>query len=232
MRLVIAGVLSIAVVTTASAQSTYVGGSFFGEFAQYGGIDIDDDFTRIASSYDVPSRSGESVGFDIRVGRAFTPRWGIEFAIGRGGSIENTAARQIPGSQLPVVPILPGLPTLPIQPVPFEYELTTTAQHTTLDTVAWVQQDLGTRAHLVILGGASFTRIEDGQGLRITDQRLATFVPFPLETESTRYGVGPVVGAEAVFDLGAHAAITAGARLHGGTGGWLIRPSGGLRWSF
>ena len=128
-------------------------------------------------------------------------------------------------------------PTLPPFPFPdIEFELASEQQHTTLDTVAWLRQELGDRVDLVFLGGVSFNRTEVEQSIGISDNRFAMFLPGPSSIESDRYGVGPVVGVEAVIDLSDHAAMTGGVRLHGmngdGLGGWLIRPSVGLRWTF
>ena len=222
----------LSVAEPAAAQSTYVGASLFGEITRFGGIDIDDgDAFRIAPSLGEANRDGEALGFDVRVGRAITDRWGVELAFARGGAIDNELRQQFTPSILQTGVILP-----PGFPIPsFEYELHSEQQHTTIDTVAWLRQDLSDSAHLVFLGGASFTRIEREEGLRITDPRFAglgIYLPYPTGLETTSYNVGPVVGTELVFDLGDHAAITGGVRLHGGIGGWLVRPGAGIRWRF
>ena len=224
-------VLSVLCLTApAFAQSTYVGGSLVGEIARFGGVDIDDDNdARIASSLVDSRRDGESIGFDLRVGRALGERWGVELALVRGGGIENRQDRRL-SSVLPPTGIIipPGFPL----PVDFGFELVSEQHYTTIDTVGWLRQDIGGRAHLNFLGGVSFIRSESEQSVSITDSRLAIYLPYPPQLEVTQYGVGPVVGAETIIDLGEHAAITAGARIHGGVGGWLIRPAVGARWSF
>ena len=233
MRVSVALLLVIAGGAPAWAQSTYVGGAFIGEFARYGGVDVDEADRNLSTSYEGPSRNGESVGFDLRVGRALAEHWGVEFSFARGGAVSNSVTRRISPLRLTNPVVIPGFPTLPTLPVPdFEFEFSNDMQHTTVDALAWFRQDLSARTHLAVLGGVSFTRIEDEQRIDITDQRLALLTPLPFETESTRYASGPVVGIEAIVDVGEHAAITGGVRLHGGFGGWLVRPSVGLRWGF
>ena len=160
-----------------------------------------------------------------------------------------------PGSPFPV-PRVP--PVNPILPIP-EYAIEIEEQYTTIATSAWVRQELGDRVALVFSGGISFNRVESEQRTNIDVRRLANtggniehiyssglssqvifgiptalslYAPFPTSVETIDYGVGPVVGTEAIVGVGEHAALTGGVRLHGVSGGWLIRPSVGLRWSF
>jgi hypothetical protein len=233
MRLAIVGAFTLLVTTTASAQSTYVSASLLGELARYGGVDVDEDDDSLASVIAVNdlSRSGETIGFDLRIGRAITERWGVEFAFAHGGTIEKERTNQI-NSRLINLPVT-FPPTIGFPDIEFEQHVE--LQHTTFDAVAFVRQELGSQIDLAVLGGASFNRVEMEQSVRITDQRLAQFaplLPFPPSAEVVSYGVGAVVGAEVIIDVGEHAAVTGGARLHGVPGGWLIRPAVGLRWSF
>ena len=236
-RVVLLCALLIAVASPVAAQSTYVSASLLGEFSRYGGVDIDDDNPGVLSSVDPLSRDGETLGFDVRIGRALGERWGVELGFARGGTIEQRQSRSLLGilTSPTVPPTLPGLPTRPTLPFPipdFEFELLYSQQHTTIDTVAWLRQELSERVDLVFAGGVSFSRVETGQGVRITDDRLAIYLPYPSEIETTQYGTGAVVGVEGLFELSDHAAITGGVRVHGVAGGWLIRPAAGLRWSF
>jgi hypothetical protein len=222
-----------------AAQSTYVGGSLMGELTRLGGLDVDDGDVRIAAGLEPLSRDGETLGFDVRVGRALGERWGIELSFARGGTLEERRTRNvfdILTSQGILTPILPGVPSLPTLP-PFpitnvEIELVSERQHTTIDTVAWLRQPLGDRVSLAFLGGVSFSRVETEQQVGITDTRLAIHPPFSNEIETVQYGTGAVVGSEAIIKLSDHAAVTGGVRLHGVAGGWLIRPAAGLRWQF
>jgi hypothetical protein len=218
----------------AAAQKTYVGGSFLGEFARFGGVDIDDDDnSRRSTLIDDLSRNDESVGFDVRLGRGLGERWGIELAFARGGSAEQVQSQRLLGSGGSGGITLPGLPVLPILPIPeIEIERRLSQQHTTIDTVAWFQQNLSDRVGLTFLGGVSFNRTSTEQSFRLTDDRLTIDVTYPAAIETVQYGVGPVAGAETSIAFGAHAAITAGVRLHGVSSGWLIRPAAGIRWTF
>ena len=227
--------LGLLFASPAAAQTTYVAGSFLGELSRFGGVDVDDDnavSSVVSSTVDNLSRDGESVGFDLRVGRGLGEHWGIELAYARGGSVEHVQTNQLFGrNDLPG--LIPGLPSLPILPLPeVEIERRFAEQHTTIDTVAWFRQDLGERVALAFLGGASFHRHSTEQSFRVTDPRLAIYATFPAAIEAVDYGVGPVVGAETLIKFGAHAAITGGVRLNAVGGGWLIRPSAGLRWTF
>ena len=218
----------------AFAQSTYIGASFLGEFARFGGVDADDDAFNVITSVEPLSPNGESLGFDLRLGRAIGERWGVEFGFARGGSIEQEATSRALPTTFTRLPAIPGLPSVtPVLPIPIiDFGLNVEQQYTTFDAMAWVRQDLGDRVHLSVLGGVSFARVEAEHSFRVDPRLLAIVFPYPSEFEITRYDTGPVVGAETIIDFGDHAALTAGARLHGVGGGWLIRPSVGLRWSF
>jgi hypothetical protein len=237
MRVCVTLLVLFAIATPAAAQNTYIGGSLIGEFARYGGADIDDG-GRVPTIVEPLSRSGETIGFDLRVGRSLGEHWGVEFSYARGGSHEQRRTQRLlpfltSSPAFDPTTIIRGLPTLPTLPFPdFEFELRSEQQHTTFDTVVWLRQEVGDRVDLVFLGGASFNRVELEQNVSIGDMRLAISLPAPTEIETVTYGVAPVVGAEAVIDLTDRAAVTGGARLHGVSGGWLIRPSVGLRWRF
>jgi hypothetical protein len=235
MRSIVVVLSVLTVASPAAAQSTYVGASLLGEFSRFSGVDVNDDTSRITSS--PISRNGETIGFDIRIGRALDRRWGVEFEFARGGVNEETRTERLlssSSSSSRSFPTLPGIGLItPIFPIPdFEFQLELEQQHTTLATTAWVRQELGDQVQVAFSGGVSFNRVETEQSVRITDSRLALSLPVPSEIETVQYGVGPVVGAEVIIDVGDHAALTTGARLHGVSGGWLIRPSVGLRWTF
>ena len=236
--IVVVCVYVLSAAAPAAAQSTYVAASLLGEFSRFGGLDIDDGDVRIASG--AVSRDGETIGFDVRIGRALGEHWGVELEVARGGVNEvRRTERFSTASGQPTVTI-PGLPELtrllpinPILPIPeFGFDLEIEQQHTTFAPTAWVRQEIGDRVALAFSGGVSFNRVETEQTVRINDNRLAMFAPFPSEIESVEYGIGAVVGAEALFNVGDHAAVTGGLRLHSVSGGWLIRPAVGLRWSF
>lgn len=232
MRVCVVTVLLFASAAPAAAQSTYVGGSLLFELARFGGVNVEADDPQIVSSIEDVDRNGESMGFDVRVGRALGERWGVEFAFARGGEIEDRFSRQL-STRLPEFPIVlqPNVP-----PFGFEYEIVSEQQHTTLDALAWIRQDVGDRVDLALSAGVSFARVQFEQTFRFTDTRLVQVIGFPREIETVEYGAGPVVGAEAIIAAGEHLAVTAGLRLHATTlsaaDGWLIRPAMGLRWRF
>ena len=104
-------------------------------------------------------------------------------------------------------------------------------QHTTIDTVAWLRQELSERVDLVFAGGVSSAASKPGRGFVLRMTAWPSICPIRA-IETTQYGTGAVVGVEGLFELSNHAAITGGVRVHGVAGGWLIRPAAGLRWSF
>lgn len=229
MRVFVFLALILLLAAPAAAQSerdTYVGGSLLGEFGRFGGVDIDDDIIGIPTAFP-SSANTTTIGFSINAGRAISDRWGVEFAFARGGTSEKELRqRAIPT----LIDVLPGLLPIP------EFEIETAQQHTTFDATVWLRNELSERIDLLFLGGASFNRVEREQAISVGDPVFRALLPIPRESETVSYGVGPVVGAEAVIDIADHVAMTGGVRIHGinvgGLGGWLIRPAVGLRWSF
>ena len=77
-------------------------------------------------------------------------------------------------------------------------------------------------------GGVGFSRLVEEIEFGVGSQTFTT--------RSIQYGVGPVVGAEARIAVTAHARLLAGVRLHAlglsPIDGWILRPGGGLSWSF
>jgi opacity protein-like surface antigen len=226
MRMCSAIVMLLMLAAPASAQSTYVGGSLFGEIGRFGGSEVEEGVG--ITFVEEVSRNGESAGFDARLGRLFGERWGAEFSVAYGGSLEHEFTRRF-DIGLPAFPI----PIQPIFPIDgFEYRIVSKAQHTTFDSVAFFRQPLSDRVDLAVGGGVSFARRHTGQTLAFTDDRLVQVIGLPPLVETTEYQTGPVVSAEVLFDVTARAAISAGLRAHGVDGGWLLRPAVGLRWSF
>ena len=224
-------------VSPAVAQSTYVSASLLGEFSRFSGFEVDDG--PVPASVVGESPNGKTLGFNLRVGRGLTARWGVEFEFARGGVDEQDESQRVFPLLTELTSFVPGLPgvirSLPINPIlPPDIALTleNEREHMTLATTAWVRQAVSDRVDLVFTGGVSFNRIETEQNVRLTDQRLAIYFPFPQAVETVEYDVGPVVGAETVIDVGEHAALTGGVRLHAVRDGWLIRPAVGLRWTF
>jgi hypothetical protein len=89
----------------------------------------------------------------------------------------------------------------------------------------------------VYLGGIGFHRTEQDVDYEFGGGRLSPvpigIVPVPSYTlESVTYSVHPMVGLEARIGMSDHLDLVPGVRLHGVTGGWLLRPAVGLAWTF
>lgn len=221
----------------AAAQSTYVGASVTGDIVRFGKVETEGAISRALAVVDV-SRDGEAIGFGVTAGRALGERWGVELEFARSGEIENEFSRSLAAS--PTLPIIPGLilPT-PFPPLPgpdIQIETETELRLTTLSALLWARQELGERVELAFLGGVSFIHSDLESRLNITGRGLALIAPFPLETTSTEFHTGPAAGVDAIIKFGDRTAVVAGVRLIGlpgeSLGGWLIRPSAGVRWRF
>lgn len=223
MRLCVAVILLAAVTTPVAAQSTYVGASLVGDIARFSKIDYDDDdlsrFVGLA-----PSSDDEALGFNVKIGRAISERWGVEFEYARTGEMKSREYGVFPAS-------LPERLDLTV-PASFDFESERT--HTMMAALAFVRQDLGDRVELSYLAGISFNRVETEH--EFTGPRILIYPPITVpDYETIFYNVGPTVGVESAFKFGA-AAVTAGIRLQTadavGGSGWLIRPNVGMRWTF
>ena len=101
----------------------------------------------------------------------------------------------------------------------------------------FARHDLSERVSLAYLGGVSFQRTT--QEIEFEFQPVAALPPgltfptiYPLATETVTYRAGPVAGVEARIWLTDQVHLVPGVRLHGLDGGWLVRSSVGLGWSF
>jgi hypothetical protein len=208
----------------AAAQSTYVGASLVGDVARYSKVDDDDDgIGRILVSE--PSGDGEALGFNVKVGRLFSERWGLEFEFARSGEFESRSSF--------IAPAIRERLDIRIPAIEFEYEME--RSHTMFGALAFVRQDIGDRFDLTYLGGIVFNRVETEQSFDDSMPVIQVFPPIAYpDYETVDYSASPAVGLEGAFKFGA-AAVTGGVRLQtagGARGGWLIRPNVGMRWSF
>jgi hypothetical protein len=232
--LTLAFVLFIATIPAAgqTSPSTYIGVSLIGEFAHFGGVDVDDADLRAATGLG-RSMNGKTLGVGVVLGRALGERWGVEFEFVRGGTIKERHS-QVIGLGVPGVATGVG-PTVGIPPN-FEFAFESEQRHTTFGAIAWARQELGARVDLSFLGGVSFNRVEAEQEITAAVSGSAMAIAFPRESNTVRYGVGPVVGVEAAIDIAEHVALTGGVRVRGlnvtGLSGWLVQPAAGLRWVF
>ena len=236
-RTALFGACSLAIVfvwafaTPAFAQGSYVGAVLVGDVVRL-------------DQYDSNSRdsgNGEAFGFGLRLGSPLGAKWGVELEFVRPGEITTDQTPQIlplPASVVltPSIPTIPNLPNSDIyDPLIFptySYNFRARQRRTTLSTSLWVRQEISRRFSLVYLGGLSFGRTNSEVEISYLPIRPA-IIPIPRSvTESIHYGVGPMVGVEGRIRMGGQVDFVPGLRLHGIDGGWMIRPSIGLSWTF
>jgi hypothetical protein len=227
---VLAGVLWSA---PAMAQSMYVAGALAGEFVLTTSTE--------AGGSTIEGGNGQALAGAIRVGTHVTPRIGVELELFRPGRIEtntngpiylaDAGVRQYPSFTTvgDLVPDL-GLPSIIGQK--------TRVRTTTISTLAFVRQSLGSRVDLIYLGGVGFSRVVHDLEYGFPRVMLpgAPQIAPSFSTRTTQYGVGPVVGVEGRIGMTEHMRLVAGLRIHALDDslidGWLIRPSVGLAWMF
>jgi opacity protein-like surface antigen len=222
MRWCVALLFLLAAATPAAAQSTYVGAALVGDIGRFSRVDYGDDTFRRYVGGDTSS-DGEAIGFNVRLGRAITDRWGVELELARTGDFTSRTGFAIPA-------LRPERLDLTI--APFDYE--TERSQTMVAALAFVRQELGERVEFSYFGGVSFNRVKAVQ--EFTGPRILIYPPIVIpDIETIFYNVGPSVGFESAFKFGA-AAVTAGIRLQTADapagGGWLVRPNVGMRWTF
>ena len=227
----LAVVLLAALAPAAAAQGAYVSASLTGDIVR---------LNRLETAGSGESGDGEALGFALRLGTEIGSRWGVEAEIARPSEIESSfdpgylpyrlaevTATSVPPSGV----VSPGFEVF----YPFTYRVQTRQRNTTLSAAAWAKQELSRRFSLVYLGGMGFHRTT--QDVEISFEPPTQFLrpaifPVPSLTESVVYTVGPFAGVEARIDLADHVQLIPGVRLHGISGGWLVRSSIGLGWVF
>ena len=215
----------------ADAQG-YVAASVLGDIARF------DEYSSDGSD---SSASGEAIGFALRLGTAIGSRWGVELEFARPSEIETTLSppyiplltttNVVQGSLPPNV----GSPVVPDVYFPYSYRSETRQRNTTLSASVWVGQTVTTRFGLTYLAGIAFGRTtRDIDVVYEPIPRLAPVITIPARVSSsaTTYDVGPLVGVEGAIALTEHVQLIPGIRLHAIEGGWLLRPSVGLGWTF
>jgi hypothetical protein len=233
----IALVVMAAGVTPVFGQGGYVGAALVGDIARFDQFDT--------SGRD-SSGSGEALGFGLRLGTELGTKWGVELEFVRPSEITNDISPDF----LPLLAqsrsfsfIEPSLPTsisgtIPTIFPPISSSIRTRQRNTTLSAGLWMRQEISPRFSLAYIGGVSFGRTSREIEVKYEPIRpigpiaVAPIILPPVVTESTTYGVGPMVGLEGRIGLTEHVQIVPGVRLHAIEGGWLIRPSVGLDWAF
>jgi len=229
---IVAILLSVAASSAVSAQGAYVSASLVGDVVRLSHAE------RLGTGG--AAGSGEALGFALRLGTELGSVWGVEVEFARPSEIESQWAPDV----VPLVPalqvvtsdggagtVLPGVDLLFPS---FRYQIRTKQRNTTLSTAVWARQELSPRVSLVYVGGVGFHR---------TSREVeVAFDPIPLLpipviypptlTEAVTYRAGPLAGIEARISLTDQVQLVPGVRLHGLEGGWLVRSSVGLGWSF
>ena len=226
-RLVFTLAVVLGLASPVTAQ-TFVSASLVGDIARYSHVDL--------PGFD--DRSGEAIGFGLRVGTPIGAAWGVELEFVRPGPIESSAERAyIPAfTDLPVS--LPGLPLVPdlIFPV-IRYDVRTETRNTTVAASVWAKQELTGRFSLVYSGGMAVVRSDQTFGIDYVPSLGVIGVPrlptsLSLIEEVVTYSVRPVAGAEARIGMTERLQLIPGVRLYGLESGFLLRPSVGLGWTF
>jgi hypothetical protein len=218
----------------AHAQGAYVSASLIGDVVR-------NTHSEVSGNAD-GSRGGEAIGFALRAGTEVASIFGVEVEFARPSVIESEWSPEvIPLADAGLTIVTSGGTILPdpglVFPV-FRYQIRTTQRYTTLSTMLSARQDLSESVSLVYLGGVSFQRTT--QEIEFEFQPLPTPLPgltfptiYPLPTtETVSYRAGPVAGVEARIWLTDQVQLVPGVRLHGLDGGWLVRSSVGLGWTF
>ena len=226
----IAGVTAVALAGDADAQDAYVGASVFG------------DIVRSSNMNDAPfdAAGGEAVGVALRVGTPLGVPWGIEAEFAWPAEIEEEIGPvgfPLIDSVVSVVPAgfswssLSGS-VVSASPLILPSTYRTRERNVSLSTALWFQQQFTRRFSLVYLGGASFYRTE--RRLEITYMpRLGIPIVFPpFLSESTIYGVRPMVGVESRIALAERVQLVPGIRMLAGDNTWLVRPAVGVNLMF
>jgi len=224
--------LMIAGVARPAGAQGYVAASVLGDIARFNEYD--------SGGGSQTSGSGEAVGFALRLGTAIGTRWGVELEFARPSEIETEfSPPYIPlaTTTLTVGSVPPSIASPVLPEVIFPYSIRTEAQrrNTTLSTSVWISQPVTKRFGLKYLVGIAFGRTS--QDIDIVYEplpRLAPVITVPARGSSsaTTYDVGPLVGIEGAIELTEHVQLIPGFRLHAVEGGWLLRPSAGLGWTF
>jgi hypothetical protein len=229
----------------ASAQTTYVSASVFGDIMRSSHVDV--------AGVGENSGGGEALGFALRIGTPLGTSWGVEAEFAYPTEIDNeTGLVPVPllGSNAGVVTSsITSTPSLSYDFLSFPTRLPSsihaTQRNTSLTTGLWFQQQLSSRFALVYLGGMTFHRTTNE--VDITYDRIFPALPSipgipslpsislvipPLHTEAVTYSVRPMAGIESRIEMTEHVQLVPGLRLHPTDNAWLIRPSIGLSWAF
>jgi hypothetical protein len=209
-------------VTSAAAQSPYVGASILA------------DIVRLSGPVGQQFGNGEALGGALQLGTPIGEHLGVEVAFTRSADIESRPDFTILADVTRAVPnLINVLPEIAIFPIP---NIAQRSQLSTLTTVLWWRQKVNDRLDLVYLGGAAFTRRKDETRVEYRlNLPIAPGVLPPTRIsaqETVAYDTGLVVGLEGNVKMTDHLRIVPGLRMLTVTSRWIIRPSAGLQWRF
>jgi hypothetical protein len=170
----------------------------------------------------------------VRGGTPLGAAWGVDLEFAYPAAIEEDYAPGIPEPLGTVVNfprelLLPSSPSVP--PPYYSVSARSEQQTSSLSASVWAQQQLTGRLSFVYLGGIGFYRATRETEIQYSPVLIGLPIVLPpFETEAVAYGVRPLVGMEARYDVGARMQIVPAVRLHGMENGWTIRPSIGMTW--
>jgi hypothetical protein len=229
MRCAVLVLAALLAASSPAAAQTYVSASLVGDIARFSHVDL--------PGFD--DRSGEAVGFGLRVGTPIGAAWGVELEFVRPSLISSSAeAEVIPAYPQDPIYSIPGLPLFPeIFFPPIRYEVHTETRNTTVAASVWAKQELTGRFSLVYSGGMAMVRSHQSTGFDYVPGVGVIGVPripgsFGGVQEAVNYSVRPVAGVEARIGMTEHLQLMPGVRLFGLESGWLLRPAVGLGWTF
>lgn len=176
---------------------------------------------------------GEALAFSLRLGTAVGQNWGVELGFTRPNEVERESTIGYPIPLLAAAGVPLATAANVIAPI-FESSTRLERRETTLDTVAWVAQPVGSRITLAYLGGVAFNRTVEDVSFQFNRRVGGIVIPNSVRTIS--YGVSPIAGLDARINLTEHVRLVPGMRIQSASGsagdGWLIRMSAGLAWQF
>jgi hypothetical protein len=221
--------LAVLGLSSPAVAQTLVSASLVGDIARFSHVDL--------PGFD--DRSGEAIGFGLRVGTPIGEAWGVELEFVRPSLISSSVDTEVvPTYPEDLISSIPGLPLFPdIFFPPIRYEVHTETRNTTVAASVWAKQELTGRFSLVYSGGMAMVRSHQASGFDFAPVGGVIGVPrvpvsFGLVQEAVSYSVRPVAGVEARIGMTEHLQLMPGVRLLGLESGWLLRPAVGLGWTF
>ena len=226
--------LALLLASSPAAAQTYVSASLVGDITRFSHVDV----------AGVEDRGGEAIGFGLRLGTSITDVFGVEIEFVRPSIIESSIDSEIlPAFDTPVI----GLPSVPlllpdlIFP-PIRYQLRTETRNSTVATSVWARQTLTARVSLVYSGGVALVRSHQVSSFEYVPGGGSPFpIPFPMPRVpvsfsvadvAVAYSLQPQVGVEGRIGMAEHVQLLPALRMNGLQGGWSLRPSVGLGWTF